>query len=81
MDLQESFHKGASGGGGTSFIPPFEWIKANDDEEKIDAAVYLTDLMGSFPREAPPYPVIWCTILPGEVPFGDVVNIPSDGTA
>lgn len=82
-DLQDSFYKGAVGGGGTSFIPVFEWLKENDLEEEIDALVYLTDGDGSFPEHAPPYPVIWGDIShdKSKYPFGDVVDIPSDGTA
>ena len=47
------------GGGGTSFIPPFEWL----EERGIipDALVYFTDMGGAFPRrEDVDYPVIWC---------------------
>jgi predicted metal-dependent peptidase len=82
-DLQEAFYKGAVGGGGTSFIPVFDWLKENDLEEEIDALVYLTDGDGSFPDHAPSYPVIWGDISHDKTkyPFGDVVDIPSDGTA
>jgi len=39
---------------------------------------YLTDGDGTFPDEAPPYPVIWGDIsgAPEKYPFGDVVTIP-----
>lgn len=81
-DVQASYHKGAVGGGGTSFIPVFEWLKENDLEDELDCLVYLTDLEGSFPDQAPSYPVIWGSINPtGTAPFGDIVQIPNDGTA
>lgn len=63
------------GGGGTAFEPVFTWI----DEHNVrpDALVYLTDGMGSFPKSAPDYPVVWGSIYEqSKYPFGDVVNIP-----
>jgi ribosomal 50S subunit-recycling heat shock protein len=68
-------HKGAPGGGGTSFIPVFNWV----DEQRLtpDALVYLTDMKGSFPQHAPSYPVIWGSILKDKkAPFGEIVDIP-----
>jgi predicted metal-dependent peptidase len=74
-DLNVIRAKGAPGGGGTSFIPVFEWMEENGVEP--DALVYLTDGMGSFPAEAPSFPVIWGNIYPDSTyPFGDVVDIP-----
>jgi predicted metal-dependent peptidase len=62
------------GGGGTAFEPVFDWI--SDQSEQPDALVYLTDGLGSFPKSAPPYPVIWGNIHKGsKYPFGDVVDI------
>lgn len=64
-----------AGGGGTDFRPVFEWVEKND--VRPDALVYLTDLLGGFPSEAPAYPVVWGDIY-GRVkpPFGDLVSIP-----
>lgn len=73
-DLAEARHKGAPGGGGTSFLPVFEY--ADQLEGHIDALVYLTDGLGTFPSKAPSYPVIWGDIAGTAYPFGDVVNIP-----
>lgn len=74
-DVADARHKGAPGGGGTSFIPVFEYADGIDGH--IDAMVYLTDGMGAFPGKAPSYPVIWGNINPGmKYPFGDVVDIP-----
>lgn len=74
-DLNTIRHKGAPGGGGTSFIPVFEWLQERGIEP--DALVYLTDGMGSFPSAKPTFPVIWGNIYEGaKYPFGDVVDIP-----
>ncbi len=60
------------GGGGTSFIPPFEWVEENG--YKPDTLIYFTDTGGTFPSLEPPYPTIWCCsedwITP---PFGEVI--------
>lgn len=75
QDLNTVRSKGAPGGGGTSFIPVFDEIDKMGLE--VDALVYLTDGMGSFPSKAPSYPVIWGNIYPNsKYPFGDVVDIP-----
>lgn len=66
------------GGGGTDFRPVFEWV----EKESIEPAclIFMTDCMGTFPDEAPPYPVLWLsTIEPSQLnerytpPFGEVV--------
>ena len=48
------------GGGGTSFVPPFEYVKEKNLD--IDAMVYLTDGFGDAPEKQPSYPVLW--VLP-----------------
>lgn len=76
-DLRTIRHKGAPGGGGTSFIPVFEEIRNQGIEPEV--LVYLTDGYGTFPSQAPGYPCIWGNISPpGSVkyPFGDVVDVP-----
>lgn len=82
MDLMHSARKGAAGGGGTRFEPVFDWIKEQEITD-IDAVIYLTDGEGSFPKEVPDYHVIWGDVSGGSVkyPFGDVIQIPNDGTA
>lgn len=61
------------GGGGTSFIPPFQLI----DELGItpNCHAYLTDLYGDFPTQAPDYPMIWITVCPGTAPFGTTIEM------
>ena len=64
------------GGGGTSFIPVFEWV---EDQNLVPCClIYLTDLECSrFPRNVPGYPVLW--VQTGNsgyrVPFGDVIRM------
>jgi len=43
--------------------------------EPPTALIYLTDLQGTFPEQAPAYPVIWCATTDDPVPFGEVVRI------
>jgi predicted metal-dependent peptidase len=61
------------GGGGTDFRPCFDWLR----ERGIvpEALVFLTDLCGTFPRDAPPYPVIWASTENRRTPFGQVVSM------
>lgn len=61
------------GGGGTSFVPVFEFVEQNG----ITSAclIYLTDLEGRFPQ-APEYPVLWvCYGTRTTVPFGTVIKL------
>jgi predicted metal-dependent peptidase len=77
-ELQHIQKRGSTGGGGTSFVPVFQWIE--DNHLKPDVLVYLTDMMGTFPAEEPSYPVIWGSISSPEqhpAPFGDLVFIPT----
>jgi predicted metal-dependent peptidase len=59
------------GGGGTNFAPCFKWL----DERGIvpQTLVFLTDLCGTFPREAPGYPVLWASTELRQAPFGQVI--------
>lgn len=75
-DLYDIRKAGAPGGGGTDFRPVFDKIR--DMGIEPDAVIYLTDGDGSFPRKAPPYPVLWGDISGNEkkYPWGEVVSIP-----
>jgi predicted metal-dependent peptidase len=78
QDLNVIRAKGAPGGGGTSFVPVFDEL--DEMNLDLDALVYLTDGLGTFPAKAPKYPVIWGSIsAPNSIkyPFGDVVDIPA----
>ena len=64
----------ASGGGGTSFRPAFDWV----EREQLDPAcfIYFTDLYGDFPDDPPDYPVLWLTTTKGmTAPFGETVEM------
>jgi predicted metal-dependent peptidase len=67
------------GGGGTSFIPFFKWVKRQVDRGASPLCIYFTDGMGSFPGNRPDVPVLW-VVMPGgresaEFPFGDVARM------
>jgi predicted metal-dependent peptidase len=59
------------GGGGTEFGPCFEWL--DDRGIQPQTMVFLTDLYGSFPPSAPPYPVLWASTGRRQAPFGEVI--------
>lgn len=62
-----------TGGGGTSFIPVFERIET--EQEEPECLIYLTDGYGTFPDQAPSYPVLWCMTSTVEPPFGKSIHI------
>ena len=60
------------GRGGTDFRPVFRMVEEKGWHPEV--LVYFTDLLGTFPDEAPPYPVIWVASYPGyNPPFGEVI--------
>lgn len=62
------------GGGGTDFKPAFEWTSKNGVEPQ--ALIYFTDMYGDFPKNPPPYPVIWISTSDvNKAPFGEVINV------
>jgi predicted metal-dependent peptidase len=69
------------GGGGTSFVPFFQAIKADQQEQLSSLCIYLTDGYGDFPEPAPTAPTLWVVIAGGlesaEFSFGEVVRIDS----
>lgn len=78
-DLNTIRRRGVGGGGGTSFVPVFEWVAQNNLWP--DALVYLTDGEGDFPHTASKYGTIWGWVPAWEgrevkFPFGEVVKIP-----
>jgi predicted metal-dependent peptidase len=62
-----------SGGGGTTFVPVFEWIAGT--QYRPDVLVYLTDAEGEFPPIAPDYPVIWLVKGKAGVPWGERIQL------
>jgi len=71
----EAFSRPAkiAGGGGTSFLPVFDWI------ERVgpfpDLLVHFTDAEGDFPPTEPPYPVIWLVKGRSQVPWGQRIQL------
>ena len=66
------------GGGGTDFIPPFNWVQENRSDCR--AAIYFTDgYCSSFPDQ-PGYPTLWVVKGNGnfQPPFGEVVEYSAD---
>lgn len=65
------------GGGGTDFVPAFEYVEKHDLQPA--ALVYFTDgYCDSFPEE-PDYPVLWAIYDNDEFdpPFGEVIHVDS----
>ncbi len=69
FEAPKKFH----GGGGTSFIPVFDWISA--DLRQIDLLVYFTDAEGAFPATEANYPVIWLVKGKASVPWGQRIQL------
>jgi len=67
------------GRGGTSLIPPFEWISKNvlGKGKALDALVYITDGYGPAPKKAPLFPTLWLVPEAGfeKPPFGELIRI------
>jgi predicted metal-dependent peptidase len=61
------------GGGGTSFVPVFDWLSAQDTYP--DLLVYFTDAEGIFPGYQPPYPVIWLVKGKTKTPWGQRIQL------
>jgi len=61
------------GGGGTSFVPVFEWVGRSGIEP--DLLLYFTDADGAFPKAEPHYPVIWLVKGRGSVPWGQRIQL------
>jgi len=59
------------GGGGTDFRPCFNWLEGQGIVPQT--LVFLTDLCGTFPSEAPTFSVIWASTEDRRAPFGEVV--------
>jgi predicted metal-dependent peptidase len=62
-----------SGGGGTSFIPVFDWIARTDRQP--DSLIYFTDAEGEFPVMPPDYPVLWLVKGRSAVPWGRRIQL------
>lgn len=61
------------GGGGTDFRPPF--IDIEERQLEVQCLVYLTDGYGPFPKDPPPYPVLWVMTSDIKAPWGETIPI------
>jgi predicted metal-dependent peptidase len=61
------------GGGGTSFVPVFQWV--DREGAQPDLLVYFTDADGEFPKQEPHYPVIWLVKGRSQVPWGQRIQL------
>jgi predicted metal-dependent peptidase len=72
-------HMKMKGRGGTSLVPPFQWVvsRENEDPNPPDAFIYLTDGYGDFPEHAPSFPCLWITPEDAfdKFPFGQVLRV------
>lgn len=62
-----------NGGGGTSFLPVFEWLQR--EGRAPDLLVYFTDAVGRFPKQEPNFPVIWLVKGKSTVPWGQRIQL------
>lgn len=75
----EKLRRDTRGHGGTSFKPPFKYLK--EKNIRTDALIYFTDLCGDFPDKKPNIPTLWgyyCgypTQHTPQVPFGTVIPL------
>jgi predicted metal-dependent peptidase len=65
--------EGVKGGGGTSFVPVFDWVEQAG--RRPDLLVYFTDANGAFPKVEPPYPVIWLVKGKSRIPWGQRIQL------
>ena len=72
------------GGGGTSFVPFFDWVTRQEEVGSLPLCIYFTDGYGTFPRQVPAAPLLWVVLdgglESGAFPFGQVARIAVSGT-
>lgn len=69
---QLTLPKSFKGGGGTDFVPVFDWVANN---RAPDLLLYFTDAQGVFPNTPPSHPVIWLVKGQGSVPWGQRIQL------
>lgn len=76
VPLPRDFKWTVTGGGGTSFIPVFDYIRSNRIQP--DVFVYVTDGYGDAPSKPPAYPVLWVLTSDGTdefAPWGQKIRL------
>ena len=71
----ESLEPTLKGGGGTNFIPVFDYVETINEDFKF--LIYFTDGKGSFPKYEPLIDVLWVMSESYDVPFGEVLELKS----
>ena len=68
------------GNGGTSFAPPFEYLRKRGVHPQV--FIYLTDGCGDAPETPPAFPVLWVLTRDGEVPakWGKCIRLRQDAS-
>ncbi len=61
------------GGGGTSFVPVFAWVEAQNI--RPDLMLYFSDAEGTFPQQEPDYPVLWLVKGKAKIPWGQRIQL------
>lgn len=61
------------GGGGTSFVPVFEWMARQG--RRPDLLLYFTDAEGDFPKVEPDFPTLWLVKGKAPVPWGQRIQL------
>ncbi|MGA1561533.1 MAG: DUF2201 family putative metallopeptidase [Gammaproteobacteria bacterium] len=72
-ELDNDYSKELTGGRGTSFVPPFNWVAEHDRRPEL--MVYFTDAEGRFPEREPDYPVLWLVKGRAPVPWGTRIQL------
>lgn len=69
------------GGGGTSFVPFFDWVAQHENPDREPVCIYFTDGFGEFPSKEPDASVLWIVVTGGlestAFPFGRVARLSS----
>ncbi len=78
QEVTDVFVPELKGGGGTSFVPAFDWVSERVTED-VGFLLYFTDGYGDWENVTPPpYPVIWFIVAGGtkeDPPFGRVIRM------
>ncbi|SFV58185.1 hypothetical protein MNB_SV-14-110 [hydrothermal vent metagenome] len=71
----ETLEPTLKGGGGTSFIPVFDYVEKLNEDFKF--LIYFTDGKGSFPNYKPLIDTLWVMPQKEKIPFGELLELRS----